>query len=43
MAVKDKEIWKQINHLKGSSNKKYAVSSNGQLASYETSIEDKYI
>lgn len=42
MAANDKEIWKQLTHLKGSS-KKYAVSSHGRLASYDTNIEDKYI
>lgn len=42
MAANDKEIWKQLTHLKGPS-KKYAVSSHGRLASYDTNIEDKYI
>lgn len=43
MATNDKEIWKQIPQLKGPSNKKYAVSSHGRLASYETNIEDKFV
>jgi hypothetical protein len=42
MAANDKEIWKPLTHLKGSS-KKYAVSSQGRLASYDTNIEDRYI
>lgn len=42
MAANDKEIWKPLTHLKGPS-KKYAVSSQGRLASYDTNIEDRYI
>jgi hypothetical protein len=43
MAANDKEIWKEVPQLKGPTNKKYAVSTHGRLASFETKIEDKYV
>ena len=43
MAANDKEIWKPVTHIKGKTSKKYAVSSKGQLASYDKNIEDKYV
>jgi hypothetical protein len=43
MAVNDKETWKPVTHMKGHTTKKYAVSSKGRLASYDTKIEDKYV
>lgn len=43
MASNDKEIWKQVTHIKGKTSKKYAVSNKAQLASYDLKIEDKYI
>lgn len=43
MASNDKEIWKQITHLKGKTSKKYAVSSYGRLASYDKNIEDRFV
>ena len=43
MAANDKEIWKPVTHMKGTTNKKYLISSHGRLASYDTDINDKYI
>ena len=43
MAANDKEIWKPVTHIKGKTSKKYAVSSKGQLASYDKNIEDRYV
>ncbi|MES2761965.1 MAG: NUMOD4 domain-containing protein [Bacteroidota bacterium] len=43
MAANDKETWKPVTHMKGHTTKKYAVSSKGRLASYDTKIEDKYV
>ena len=43
MASNDKEIWKQVTHLKGKTSKKYAVSSKGRLASYDKNIEDRFV
>lgn len=43
MANKDKEIWKQIPLPKGSTNKNYAVSNHGRLASFDKDINDLYV
>jgi DNA-binding Xre family transcriptional regulator len=43
MAANDKEIWKPVTHIKGTTSKKYAVSSKGRLASYDKNIEDRYV
>lgn len=43
MAANDKEIWKPVTHIKGKTSKKYAVSSKGQLASYDKNIEDRFV
>jgi hypothetical protein len=43
MAANDKETWKPVTHMKGHTTKKYAVSSKGRLASYDTKIDDKYV
>lgn len=43
MANKDKEIWKQIPLPKGSTNKNYAVSNHGRLASFDKDISDVYV
>lgn len=43
MANKDKEIWKQIPLPKGSTNKNYAVSNHGRLASFDKDINDRYV
>jgi DNA-binding Xre family transcriptional regulator len=40
MASTDKEIWKQIPYLKGVTEKNYAVSNKGRIASYEGNIHD---
>ena len=43
MAANDKEIWKQVTHLKASTSKKYAVSNKARLASYDNKIDERYI
>ena len=43
MALTDKEIWKQIPYLKGVTEKNYAVSNIGRVASYENRINDLII
>lgn len=43
MASTDKEIWKQIPYLKGVTEKNYAVSNKGRIASYEDRISDLII
>ena len=43
MAANDKEIWKQVTHLKASTSKRYAVSNKARLASYDNKIDDRYI
>ena len=43
MASNDKETWKPVIHIKEKTTKRYAVSSHGRLASYDSKIEDKYI
>ena len=43
MATKDKEIWKPITFIKGTSVKKYAVSSHGRLASYDKNIDERFV
>lgn len=43
MASNDKETWKPVIHIKEKTSKRYAVSSHGRLASYDSKIEDKYI
>jgi hypothetical protein len=40
MASTDKEIWKQIPYLKGVTEKNYAVSNMGRIASYTSYIKD---
>lgn len=43
MANKDKEIWKQIPLPKGSTQKNYAVSNHGHLASFDKDINERYV
>lgn len=43
MALKTQESWKPVTHIKGTSNKKYAVSSKGRLASYSSDFNTRYI
>lgn len=43
MANNDKESWKQITSLKGTTNRNYAVSSYGRLASFDKDLNDKLI
>lgn len=43
MANKDKESWKQIASLKGTTNRNYAVSNYGRLASYDKDLNDKLV
>lgn len=43
MASNGKETWKQIISLKGTTNRNYAVSSHGRLASFDTDLNDKLI
>ncbi len=43
MASNDKETWKQITSLKGTTNRNYAVSNHGRLASYDKDMNDKLI
>jgi len=43
MAANDKEIWKQVTHLKASTSKRYAVSNKARLASYDNKIDERYI
>ena len=43
MATNDKETWKPVTHIKGMTNKKYLVSSQGRIASYDSDINDKYV
>jgi len=41
MANNSKEVWKQISSLKGKTNRNYAISSQGRLASYDGDINNK--
>ncbi len=41
MASNGKEIWKQIPSLKGTTNRNYAVSNHGRLASFDTDLNNK--
>lgn len=43
MATNAKETWKPVSYLKFKTTKKYAVSSTGKLASYNTKIDENYV
>ncbi|MES2565356.1 MAG: NUMOD4 domain-containing protein [Bacteroidota bacterium] len=43
MAVNDKEVWKPVTFIKEKTRRKYAVSSNARLASYDRNINERFI